>query len=74
MEDANCMDVVSCRLNAFMVRLRPISIGRSLDEQEPVGKCAHAYFEWLWVDVYGLNEDGWQGAPKLNKLYGRPHL
>ena len=68
------MDVVGCRLNAFMERLRPIPIGCPVDELEPVGNRALGDFEWLWVDVYGEFDGGWQGCPDLPRLYDGPHL
>ena len=74
MEDVSCMDVIGCRPNAFMERLRPIPIGCPVDELEPVGNRRLGDFEWLWVNVYGQNEDGWQDAPELHRLYDGPHL
>ena len=66
------MDVVGCRRNAFMERLRPIPIGRTVDKLEPIGARPLGEFEWLWVDVYGQIKDGWQDAPELHKLYDGP--
>ena len=74
MEDVNCMDIVGCRLNAFMERLRPIPIGRPVDELEPVGNRALTDFGWLWVDAYEQFGDGRQGEPELHRLYDGPHL
>ena len=74
MEDANCMDVVGCRLNAFMERLRPIPIGCPVDELEPVGNRALTGVEWLWANVYGQKEEGWQDAPQVHRLYDGPQF
>ena len=74
MEDVSCLDVVCCRLNALMERLRPIPIGCPIDELETVGDRALADVKWALVNVYGQNGDGWQDAPELNRLYGGPHL
>ena len=74
MEDVSCMGVVGCRLNAFMERLRPIPIGCPVDELEFVGDRHMSDFEWLWVDVYGDFDGGWQDAPDLHMLYDGPHL
>ena len=73
-EDVSCTGVAGCRLNACMQRRRPVPIGCPVDELEPVGTRHLVDFEWFWVDVYGQNEDGWQGAPELRRLYDGPHL
>ena len=63
MEDVSCMDVVGCRLNAFMERLRPFPIGCPMDELEPIGDRHLSDFEWLWVDVYGDVEEVGKALP-----------
>ena len=81
-DHVHCIDVVGCRSNFFMERTRAIPVGCPLDQLEPVFDSNGNWrrnltdFEWLWVDIYEQEDDeeGFQDAPDMCRLYGGPHL